>query len=104
MSGAEEAARLLAPELARLERLLVEAACSQFERQLDAAGRSPMVTAEQRGLIERAAKKALSRSGLDAIIALIPQSDDEIRSRLIDKIGGTISTIIAATMRPVPHA
>ncbi len=88
---------LLQQELSRIERLLTEAGMSQLERLLDAEGRSTVLTEEQRGMVQRAAKKTADRQTLQVILALAVKSDDEIRSRLIDKLGAICRRILEET-------
>lgn len=93
----EEIEAFLRREEGRIERLTIEAGCTQMERLLDAEGRPPVVTQEQRDLIAGAAKTAVARQRLRVILALIPKSDDEIRSSLVDKLEGICRKLLGVT-------
>ena len=97
MSLDDQAQAMLKAELDRIERLLYEAGATQLERLLDAEGRSTVLTEQQRGMVRRAAKKSADRQSLRVILSLSVKSDDEIRSRLIDKLSGICRRILETT-------
>lgn len=93
----EEVDAFLRREEERIERLAYEAACTQMERLLDAEGRPTMLTQEQRDLIAGAAKTAVARQRMGILLALIPKSDDEIRSSMVDKLEGICRKLLGIT-------
>lgn len=93
----EEVDAFLRREEERIERLACEAACTQLERMLDAEGRPPTLTQEQRDLIAGAAKTAVARQRMGVLLALIPRSDDEIRSSMVDKLEGICRKLLEVT-------
>lgn len=93
----EEIEAFLRREEARIERLTCEAAFTQMERLLDAEGRSTTLTQEQRDIITGAAKTAVARQRFRVLMALIPKSDDEIRSSMVDKLGAICRGLLEVT-------
>jgi len=84
-------------EIARIERLLTEASVTQFERLLDQEGHAMTLTERERDMLRRAAKTSVQRTPVLSLLQLSLKSDDEIRSRLIDKLGNTCREVMRVT-------